>query len=387
MSPNVGLCYKSAMPALELNILAKNRSRSATPARLRDFDTREAGATETTQLLNDPTVTLYCLDDETGQAIFVQTPNEVDIYSHPFLYQAQYEHAQTLFALPYETLHQLARTLAEPKLVFLYSLGRSGSTLLSNAFGELDTVLSLSEPDVFFNLTGLRDVEGKRDTEFLELAKSCGKFLCKRSINKSPSTWLIKLRGFSIEIADILRGAFPNSKNLFLYRDAETWAQSMARLTRLLERGGLEKVSHQATISNYPSERLVSYARKVELPSKLSMLDSFALGWLSMMNRYLEHYQAGVPFAALRYKDLVQDPDAMLNILFDYCNLDKTEVSKAKKAFAKDSQAGTRFSGKANRKNEHLELQEEHLEQLRSMLRLHPELNQPDVVLPGTLLP
>lgn len=138
------------MSGLELRILAKNRSKSATPARLNDFDYAEAGTASPKRFLTDPTLTLYCIDEESKKAILVQTPGDVNVYNHPFLYQAQYEYTKALFVLPFDTLPALAETLTEPKLVLLYSLGRCGSTLLSNAFGKLDSVLSLSEPEIFF---------------------------------------------------------------------------------------------------------------------------------------------------------------------------------------------------------------------------------------------
>lgn len=87
-----------------------------------------------------------------------------------------------------------------------------------------------------------------------------------------------------------------------------------------------------------------------------------------MMNRYVEHYRATIPFIALRNEDLAQQPDQTLKAVFEHCGLDKAGIATARQAFTEDSQAGTRFSGKANRESGTPELQEEHLEQLRSIL-------------------
>jgi hypothetical protein len=160
----------------------------------------------------------------------------------------------------------------------------------------------------------------------------------------------------------------------------------MARLTKLLERGGLEKTPVKIKNYIYPIEHFISYLNGMNpRPTELTRLENFALGWLSMMNRYLEHTQAGIAFAALRYQDLTQHPDAMLKAIFDYCGLPATEVAKAKQAFARDSQEGTRFSGKANRQDPTLELTDEHLEQVTKILEHHSQLNDADAILPNTL--
>lgn len=271
-------------------------------------------------------------------------------------------------------------------------MGRCGSTLLSNASNELNNVISLSEPDVFFNITGLREANKKRDKELVRLSKSCLKFLCNSSTETPPDTWVVKFRGFSTEIADLVQQATSNARHIFLYRNAEVWAKSIARLTRLTRTGGLEQQPLRTSLYGYPIERFISYVSHFNSnpypdakPHTLSRLENFALTWLSIMNCYLEHYNAGIPFAALRYEDLGQPPDKMLKAVFEYCQLPNTEIGKAKQAFGRDSQAGTRFSGKANRQDKTLELSDEHLEQVRAILRHHPVLNRPDVRLPGTL--
>lgn len=372
------------MEALELSILAKNRQPSSAPMKLNDFDYAEKTSVSANVILTNPNISLFCLDHDHKRAIFVQTPKAINIYKQPFLYNAQYEHAEKLFTLPYETLHKLSETLPEPKLILLYSLCRCGSTLLNNAFNELDTVFSFSEPDVFFNLTALRDIKIKHDIDFIKLSQSSLKLLSKQL--KKEDACVIKFRGFSIEIADLLYQAAPNAHHLFLYRNAEPWAKSMARSTKLLETNGLKREPLRPLFNGYPRENFLSYLSQFNARARnWSMLENFALGWLSMMNRYLEHWQAGIPFAALRYEDLIQNPEAMLRKIFDYCGLAKADTPQALQAFSKDSQEGTRFSGKANRQDKTLELNEEHLEQVRAVLRYHVTLNEPDVSLPNTL--
>ncbi|MCA9836656.1 MAG: hypothetical protein KC422_07070 [Trueperaceae bacterium] len=374
------------MEAHEFDIIAKNRSPSAAPARLSDFDVRKIATVAAKTLVSNPNISLYCLEHKTQLAVFVETPSEIDIYSFPFLYAAQYEHATKLYTLPLDIFHQLAQNLPEPRVIMLFSLGRSGSTLLGKAFNELENVFTLSEPDVFANLTGLRNAP-LTDEEEIRLAQSCLRFLCKSPLHGHPGTWLIKFRGFAISIADIIHRAAPTASNIFLYRDLEAWLQSMARLTRLLERGGLEPKPLQERLGDYQLENALTYLKYMNpRPKTLSMLESFTLSWLSMMNRYLE-LVSHIPFVALRYQDLVALPGMMLPILFEHCQLGRVNAEIALNVFEQDSQEGTRFSGKANRELKHLELTQEHLQIVQDFIQIHPLLKNPDFILPKTIMP
>jgi hypothetical protein len=56
---------------------------------------REKGAETISiqRILDDPTISLYCLDPEKEQAIFVKVPPDVNLNQAPFYYVAQYEQA------------------------------------------------------------------------------------------------------------------------------------------------------------------------------------------------------------------------------------------------------------------------------------------------------
>ena len=117
-------------------------------------------------MLANPNISLYCLDDASKRAIFVELPPDTDLAKAPFVYRTQYEQAQRLIALPYESFIQLAHDLPRVEnLIMCYMTGRCGSTLLSHVLNELDTVLSLSEPDVATQFVHLRSAYGGRETE------------------------------------------------------------------------------------------------------------------------------------------------------------------------------------------------------------------------------
>src|SRR5205807_9559763 len=137
--------------ARALVIEGKLRTSPVSVASPHDFRVRDGGRTDPRVVLQQPNLSLYCLDFDHRQALFAETLPECDLSRAPFLYQAQYEAARRLIEVPSDILQCLAAEVAiDPsRLILIYSVGRCGSTLVSRAFSEVVGVDSISEPDVF----------------------------------------------------------------------------------------------------------------------------------------------------------------------------------------------------------------------------------------------
>jgi hypothetical protein len=96
------------MDATVLRIAARRRPAAWTPAAARDFELEEAGTLPAERVLDDATLSVYCVDAERRAILFVRTPPEVDLGHVPFVYAAQYEHATEVVAVPYEAAFALA---------------------------------------------------------------------------------------------------------------------------------------------------------------------------------------------------------------------------------------------------------------------------------------
>ena len=82
------------MYAQILHIQAKNRTPANTVVKLEDFDFKEGENIDPLTIVQNPNITLYCIDPQNQRAIFVETPSDIDLSQAPFYYLAQYEHAQ-----------------------------------------------------------------------------------------------------------------------------------------------------------------------------------------------------------------------------------------------------------------------------------------------------
>ena len=158
----------------------------ASPA---DFAFTAAGPCDPQVVLQNPHISLYCLDHPQQRALFVEVDDGWAAAAAPFLYLAQYERAQRLVAVPYATLAQLADAVATPprSLALIHSPGRSGSTLLSKAFQRLMGTTSLSEPDVYTQLVQLRAQGVASDQELVALLRWATLLLFKPAFVLQPA--------------------------------------------------------------------------------------------------------------------------------------------------------------------------------------------------------
>jgi hypothetical protein len=339
------------MQASVFEIKRKIKTCELSMVTLDDFTLQPRGMVHAGIIIERPQISLYCLDDERRQAVFVETPPEADLARHPFYYQAQYEHAERVLVVSYAVLSQLAAQIEDRvlNLILIYSVGRCGSTLISRVLGRLDRVQSLSEPDVYSQIAAMRPKNGSRDSELTQLIRSCTRLLNKTGAPQT-SALALKFRSFAIEIGDLFHTAFPRAKALFLYRNAETWASSAAR------------AFHASPVA------------------------ATAAMWVSAMDRYLDLHAQGVPMLAVQYEALTAFPAPTLRTIFEYCDLPIEEVNATGRIFDEDSQEGTSLA--RNRlQTRSFVMTSDHRSQIGQLLRQHPRIQTPGFIVPNTAAP
>lgn len=299
----------------------------------------------------DPRLSLYCLDEPNRRAIFVQTPDDVDLLETPLYYQAQFEHALRLVAVPY---HELEGVIAgeagpaPPRMVLLYSVGRCGSTLVSRMLAEVDGCLSISEPDAYTQLIQL-GISGDKLRDRLRMVSGC---MAMGHRETQPSHVALKFRSMAIEHAAVMHDLFPSASMVFMYRDALQTTRSGMQAYRY--RGSplsLLHSLHRVPLARNLAQWVLAW-RRAELErlfpvaadfSSRELVDGGAAGmlaisWVSAMRRYLELDAEGLPIVAFRYEDLMADPAALLELVFAHCDLESGGVSSALRALKRDAQ-------------------------------------------------
>jgi len=352
---------------------------------LEDFKLRESAPISEQTVLENPNISLYCLDHKSQTAVFVETPAEVDLSQVPFYYMSQFASATRVILLPYQILHNLARQvpLDGHQLILVYSVGRSGSTLTSAAFNQAEDVIGLSEPDIFTQLTAMRVWDGSNDQEIRELLKSCTHLTCKNPVSKNKSQkWAIKFRSYGIEIGDLMYYLFPDAKCLFLYRNLEDWTDSMVRAL-----GGDEKITSEVLNLFWEFMKpLVSIAASYSIrDKKLSIAQVFGLHWLSPMEKYLELAEKGIPILPIRYEEMQQKTLPVMEKIFSYCGVETKDHGELKRVLEKDSQAGSLLARDFTQDKQFIGKQQV-MKELDELLATRPVIDRSDFKLPGTLV-
>lgn len=332
------------MTARILTIKERHLQTPGQLASLADFSCIDGDEVDPRVVLDNPNLSLYCFDDATRQAIFVELPSGVDLTKSPFVYMTQGEEAERLIAVSYDTFLRLAAELPKVEnLIPIYITGRSGSTLISHIFNELDTVMSLSEPDVASQFAHLRATDGSRNVELSRLLDSALRFLFKLNGYKSATTYALKFRSEGVQVMDLYQATFPQAKNLFSYRDAVGFVSSFYRLFTSFGVPEREPLSEwtaffmQQCGKNEDDLRFYLGRGNDDIP----LAKALALWWLFSMEAYLTQHERGVRALAVRYDDLNMHREEALQGIFAYCGLPVASVKGALKAFERDAQAGT----------------------------------------------
>ena len=119
----------------------------------------------------------------------------------------------------------------------------------------------------------------------------------------------------------------------------------------------------------------------------LSKVEFSMLAWLSGMQTYLQLHAAGVPMCAVRYEDMIAQPEQIVRTLFEYCDLPTTpeRIAQGVQAFARDSQQGSSLARTNLKQDEQNRLTETHLQEIHQLLAEHDSIHTSDFIVPGTI--
>jgi hypothetical protein len=377
----------SDMTAKQLHIKGRNQRQMRDLSSLRDFTWGEGDTVDAQQIVHNPKISLYCLDDARQEAIFTVLPEDIDLSQVPFVYQAQFDHTEYLIAVPYSIFLQLADNLSvdASQLICIHNVGRCGSTLLSQALNELESVTSLSEPDIFANFITIRHTPRE---EQIHLLQASYKFMFRPAVVGDTTRYVLKFRNHCADIMDLFAEAFPTAKHLFMYRNGLDWVASLYRIIYKTGRANMrltlsEAIEQHGLFFNRPDDDFSSLFDSTK--EDFSLPFCRAVLWVHMMTRYIEIYENGFRPITIRYEDLIEQCDETLSAIFEKLGLPKTAVSQAKKAFERDSQAGTKLARDDAQSGNVIQLPEEDVNNVHLLLAKYEHIRTSDVILPDTL--
>jgi len=279
-------------------------------------------------------ITPYCVDDEKRQIVFVETSSGFDPADNGIYFQSQRDHAIKLYVVPYEEYHSTIASLDQKltstkNLLLLYGTSRCGTTLFNKCLTNLTTMQSISEPDIFTSLANMASESFRtRDAEIVALARSSAKLLCYLHRNRYPERRDIcfAFRFQVVYIADLIQKAIPDSKTVFIYRNAldiieeylKSWFIDNNFAYQFIRFCGLDIV-YIYYFSNLLDHMwklmpLMKDTRRFPVSSYqgLGCISPYLMAWLSVMHKAIESHKSGNISILIRYDDLVKWQEALV---------------------------------------------------------------------------
>ncbi len=325
-------------------ITARLRARQFMPTALSDFTT-DSGTTVPATLALEPHWSLYSLDLSGNLAVFVRLPPDCDLTQAAFIPQTQFDAATAVLTLALDALPALSQALPDPaNLIFLFSIGRCGSTLTHHILNTAPDTFALSEPRAFLTLALARHdlpADNARD-----LIAATTRFLYRPPPGQ-PHSFAIKLHSQCLYQVRAYHRAYPKARFLFLYRDAGGWANSFSRF---LQKLGTPLLLDAATLARTwtiltADAPLADLAATLDVTAPISAhAPVLAAGWAHYLAAYRAASANGVPFHAMSYADLTSARDQTIRALLAHCGLSDAALTQALLAFDRDSQKGTEIS-------------------------------------------
>ena len=251
----------------------------------------------------------------------------------------------------------MAEEVGDPtaEIVFVTNTARCGSTLLTQIFEETGECVGFSEPDAFNATAIYKDRMPQDDLD--KLIRNSVRMQCKPIRNRRISAYIFKPTAASIEAVPMYLRLYPNSRQLFMYREGLKVAQSLVRISTQALMFALTliatKIHPRLAQMSFEAMGLPGKNLKIKLPSPMTFCVHF---WAKICCKYLDLRKDRYEISAVKYEDVVKHPLEATNAIFKYCNLPDELAEKAIKALNKDSQRHSPFSMKNMSKVETLQL-------------------------------
>ncbi len=325
---------------------------------------------------------LFTFDFKRDIAVFLHTPAGTDLSQAPFVYNAQFERASHVALVGFDEFLAITEDLSDiQNLVQFFSTGHCGSTLLHHVFNRVPQVWCVSEP-ITFNALALNS-GGLDESLKLKLARGALRLLARFPGAESADRIVIKHFSQSTTQIKLLSAAQPNSKNLFLYRDALAWTNSAYHFVQKYGTGMVVAKDQRSLLWRLLSGGMAeTYLQDIlDFDADVLRFDALsAVAWATQMQHFNDARDGGVKLYPLRYNELIAKREETIAQLFLYLGFPREAVASTLSVFEKDAHEGTRSARSSN----DLHFNDENYAVVRKILS-HPRTSiDPNVILSST---
>ena len=301
-----------------------------------------------------PNVSLYAITNK--EAIFVETPNEINIYSsevHPFLLPAQYCNATHVIKMPITDFVSLADRIGDPKVpvIWMSSTGRCGGTMLSQVFESVPGTQAIHQPDTPTNVYVLREYDKIDKDDYEMILKSMVRILCKP--HPGIERICIKPRPPCTSMMIDISKLFPDIRQLFIYRNSfetiRSYSAVMASDPYPVVMCNCADTEWFSKISPHFRNKQVYYliSKRNDLPDvpyDVPTVCVMSYAWASQMNYVRDAKSQGHNILPVKYEDIISRPREMVEQIFEATGVAEIHIDRALSSLGRDSQRGSMLS-------------------------------------------
>jgi hypothetical protein len=290
--------------------------------------------------------TLQGFDPVAGVANFFDVGEGADLFRTAFCYTAQHRAARRYASVPLAHFLELAGSIqSRHHFVHLFNIGHCGSTLLHHVINASGEAWDISEPRFCFDLAWYRDA--LTGGQQVALAKAGLAFLSLFPLAAERSTIVVKHFSQGTKSYGLWHAATPHTKNLYMYRDALGWCNSVYGFAQRMSMPTPMPRDMRNFIWNIQTgkEPVDSLDGILDLESDdVRFEDLAACSWSLHAKEFEAARESGINFHAFRYNELLQNRAGVLRGIFVHCGLDPRGVETGLAAFDRDAHAGEEWS-------------------------------------------
>ncbi len=259
-----------------------------------------------------------------------------------------------IITMSLETFFRLSERLGkvDNKLVFLHNIARCGGSLVTNILEHTGCVVGWNEPRVLDNITRQMNHTWNRKTSKRVLQATL-RMLAKpySGIDSSVAKYVIKPSPCvsTMPYWRMLHEAAPHATQIFIYRDLNAAFHSLIRVVTTVP-------SHMflyiASLTENPHAPALCYHWNgtqglgyTDMTARYNYIHEFSYRTIrNAFKAFLEMQKCGLHIPAIKYEDLVSNPESIVAALLREIGIPAEVVPRALKGMEMDSQAQVPFS-------------------------------------------
>ena len=281
-------------------------------------------------------------------AIFAVTQHTAhdmwNINNNPFMVNAQWAHAEELILMPINEFNVIGDQMGDPKsqLAFLYSIGRTGSTIIGQILNKAPNVQVFAEPWSLMQIHSLHQRGVITQGQKVTLLQSAIRIICSK-FHDVPLC-VLKLSAFDCGSMEDFAKLFPKAINMFSCRTPSPCIKSFWAV--LLAFNKTMHSQRKFCYFNYipfpksPSEKIKQHMKFMEFTNEAWKFWGEQGALLYVLSVWHYKQNKSTISHVIHFEELIDNPQQAMGEIFDILDIPREYLGQCLTAMNRNSQEG-----------------------------------------------